>query len=207
MQTLPAKVISHLFHPLLMPTYGLAIMFSQVNAYFIFGVPEQSRGFILGLVFINTYLIPGLFLLYLYKKGKVSDLEVTKREERFLPLVLTTLLFMSTYYLLKSIGLNRVILVMMTTGIVAVILAFIINLKWKISMHLVGLGGLAGIFYALALLFQLNLNTTLIALFLISGITATARMQLKQHSLAQTLTGFALGFGVGVILLRIGFPH
>ncbi len=207
MQSLPAKVISHLLHPLLMPTYGLAILFTQVNAYFIFGVPEQSRWFILGLVFVNTYLIPGLFLLYLYQKGKISDLEVTKREERFLPLVLTTLLFMSTYYLLKSIGLNRIILIMMASGIVAIILAFIINLKWKISMHLVGLGGLSGVFYALAFLFQLNLNATLIALFLAAGITASARMYLKQHSLAQTLVGYALGFLVGLILLKASFPH
>ncbi len=202
-----SRVISFLLHPLLMPTYGLLILFTQVQTYFVYALPEQSRLFVLAMVFINTFVIPGLFMLYLYRKGKISDIQVSKREERFLPLVLTTILFMSTYYLLKSIGLNKVILLMMIAAISAIIVAFIINIWWKISMHLVGVGGLAGVFYALSYIFQLDITVTITVLFLLAGIVAFSRIQLKQHTLGQVTAGFALGFSFGFMVLAGTYPH
>jgi len=201
-----SRVISFLLHPLLMPTYGLLILFTQVQTYFIFSLPEQSRMFIVGMVFINTFVIPGLFLLYLYRKGRISDIQVSKREERFLPLVLTTILFMSTYYLLKNIGLNRIILMMMIAAISAIIVAFIINIWWKISMHMVGLGGLTGVFYALSYIFQTDLSTIISLLLLLAGITGYSRMLLKQHTLGQIMAGFAMGFGLGFLVLLGAYP-
>lgn len=202
-----SRAISFLLHPLLMPTYGLLILFTQVQTYFVYALPEQLRLFVLFMVFINTFIIPSLFMLYLYRKGKITDIQVSNREERFLPLVLTTILFMSTYYLLKSIGLNKIILLMMIAAISAIIVAFIINIWWKISMHLVGIGGLAGVFYGLSYIFQLNITPVITSLLILSGIVGFTRMQLKQHTLGQITAGFALGFTFGYLVLVATYPH
>jgi len=199
-----ARIVSILLHPLMMPTYGMLLLFSQVQAYFVYTVPPEVRKFVVLVTLLNTFLLPSLFLLYLIKRKKVTDIEVSKKEERWLPLLFTTVLYTGTYYVFKSIGISPVILLLLAGAILSVITAFFINLFWKISMHMVGIGGLIGVFYGMAFQFNLSFEWMLVSLVLAAGVIGYSRVHLEQHTSNQTLAGLALGFSVSLIVLLAG---
>jgi membrane-associated phospholipid phosphatase len=77
-----------------------------------------------------------------------------------------------------------------------IILSSIISLKWKISIHLAGLGGILGAIMALSFRFGLNPVLWIIGIILISGLVGTSRMLLGKHNLSQIIAGFFLGLAV-----------
>jgi membrane-associated phospholipid phosphatase len=76
----------------------------------------------------------------------------------------------------------------------ALLIVLLVNLKWKISAHLCSIGGMFAFIIGMSYRFSLNPVWLIVALLLISSIVAVARIELEQHTLAQTLTGFAVGF-------------
>jgi membrane-associated phospholipid phosphatase len=86
-------------------------------------------------------------------------------------------------------------LVLAAAFIIVVIL--LISIKWKISAHMAGIGGLFGAL----IVFTFNMNTDfipyIIATIFIAGLLGSSRMILKLHNPGQIYTGF----GTGVVVL------
>ena len=69
----------------------------------------------------------------------------------------------------------------------------LINIKWKISTHSAGIGGVAGALIAFAEIFAFNPVWWLCLVLLLAGLVGTSRMILRQHTLAQVVCGFFVG--------------
>jgi hypothetical protein len=69
-ETFLARLFSIAFHPLVVPTLGLLLLF-RLDSYLQFAIPPQAKRFILLIVFINTALAPALAVLLL--KADRSD--------------------------------------------------------------------------------------------------------------------------------------
>ena len=82
-----------------------------------------------------------------------------------------------------------------------ILLTLLINFKWKISAHTIGIGGLTGGVLGMMYRLQLDLHYLFIALLFCSGIVAYARLKLNAHSPAQVYVGFALGFLIELSLM------
>ena len=82
----------------------------------------------------------------------------------------------------------------MLATLMAIYVALIITFFWKISMHMIGIGGLAGAMMALSFRFGLDLWLLFSVIILASGLLGVARLQLKAHSPSQVYVGFVLGF-------------
>jgi membrane-associated phospholipid phosphatase len=78
---------------------------------------------------------------------------------------------------------------------------YLINLKWKISLHMIGMGGLCGVFFAVSELLYENNITLLSGALLVSGLLGTARIRLGAHYPSQIYAGFFLGFVAEYFLL------
>ena len=87
-------------------------------------------------------------------------------------------------------------------AILIIIFAAIISKFWKISLHLLGIGGVVGIFIALQLMKGGVLHVLLIFL-LLSGILGAARIKQKAHNQTQVYAGFLLGMSVELITLLL----
>ena len=74
----------------------------------------------------------------------------------------------------------------------------VVNIWWKISMHCAGAGAIIGALLAYSVLFVFNPVGWLCVLVLFSGAVGTARMLLRQHSLAQVVTGTLVGTACGL---------
>jgi hypothetical protein len=78
-------------------------------------------------------------------------------------------------------------------AIYTLVMAMIITIKWKISLHMIGIGGAVGVFLALQFSYGELYNTLLMSIFF-SGILGYSRFEQKAHNLKQIYSGFMLGF-------------
>lgn len=192
MTTLSAKIISTIFHPLLVPTYALLLLIN-LNTHSILSIPEDMRLIVVGFVFLTTFVLPTLIILITIKLGKIGSLQMETQRERVFPLLMVALLFYGTYYLLKQASLSGLITFFMVGSTMLVLIVLLINYATKISLHMTAWGGLLGTLLGFAIRFQYNLTLILFSLILLIGVIAAARLKLNAHNPFQIYLGFLLG--------------
>lgn len=200
-----AKTVSGLFHPLLMPTYSVLLLF-QLDTYINHTIPVNYQNLIIGLVFINTFVLPLVFVLILMRKKFITSIYMQDKKERIIPFVLAFFFYGFTYYLLKQVNLPQAIYSLLVGASLAVLISLAINFATKLSIHMVGIAGVIGGFYALALVMELNLTVVLLGLVLLSGLVGTSRLRMNQHTPKELLLGFVVGFFAeyAAVLFRVG---
>ena len=87
-------------------------------------------------------------------------------------------------------------------AIIIILLASIISKFWKISLHMLGVGGLIGVLVSLQYLYG-GLSSMIIYFMLIAGITAMARIYLKAHNHSQIYVGFIVGFIIECVIILL----
>ncbi|CAM9931404.1 unnamed protein product [Chrysoparadoxa australica] len=189
------KPIGLIFHPLLMATYSCILfyfLFPQIFSPIAF---DAIPNFI-GIVFLTTFVIPVISIFFLRFTNKLSSLEMSQKEERFLPfLSITSFYAISTYLFITKINVSEQLSVMMFVVTILIGIILLISIRYKISVHSAGIWGTFGLFAAFAIRF---LNTSsifyLIALVLLAGIVSFSRLYLKKHSNDEVWAGSILGF-------------
>lgn len=205
-------LLSVLFHPMLMATYGVAILlFGLPGSVYDFMTPAAVKWSILSMVFLITFVLPVLNIYLLYKLKRIPSLLLSDRESRGLPYVITALFYFGQVYLLLDVNIWNSIKVFIFGAGLAILLCAFINRWYKISAHLVGLGGLLGVLFSVSMLLQTDLVWMLFLLVIIAGLLGTARMVLAEHKGGELLSGFALGllvqFGFFLILRQLSFHY
>ena len=78
-------------------------------------------------------------------------------------------------------------------GGLCILISTLINLKYKISAHMVGLGGVLGVLISVSWLIKFDMTPYYIATIIVAGFVAFARLILNEHKPAQLYLGFFLG--------------
>jgi len=186
-----AKVISIVFHPLLIPTFGFLILFN--SGTYLSYLDFDFKKMIFIIVVLSTCLIPlSLIPFFLYQK-MIFSIHLLDNRERFVPLGVTLLLYFFCYFLLRRVPIPPVYHAFCFASIITVALALVITLRWKISLHMVGLGGLAGLIVFITFSMQTNLEFYLIMVIFAAGLAGTSRLMLEAHKPLQVYAGFILG--------------
>lgn len=86
-------------------------------------------------------------------------------------------------------------------ALVIQILCAIINVWWKISTHTAAIGGVTGALLAFSFLFAFNPVWWLCLTILVAGLLGSSRIILRQHTLPQVLTGYAIGLLAGFFII------
>ncbi len=187
-----AKFFSYVFHPLVIPTLGMLIIFNS-NSYVNFAIPYELKKAVIILVGLSTFIIPTLFTLFLQNRGYIKTIEMETTKERVIPYGFTIIFYFFTIYMMLKVAIPPIIFNFMVGALVSVILAFIVNLKWKISAHMIGIGGLTGALIASSFLLNVNLLSYITLSILISGLVASSRLILNAHNPSQLIIGFLMG--------------
>jgi membrane-associated phospholipid phosphatase len=190
-----ARAISVIFQPLLIPTYGFIILFS-LNTFFSLLINPAAKWMILGVVFLTTFLFPAVMIYFMMRLGMISSLNLRNRQERVLPFLITGIFYYLVYYMLKQLQISPIYNYFMIGTTLVVVVAMIINFFWKISIHMISLGGVLGLFLGLTFVMMIDLTPLLILIIFISGLVGYSRLQLRAHTPAQVYTGFLTGFVV-----------
>ena len=186
------KIITYIFQPLLIPTYGI-ILLMQLSLFQLF--PTSYRLFAIAGTVLFTCILPSLPILFMMKNRQISDIFISKREERTMPYLFSLLAYIFwVLFLWRTLQFPMEFVLLAIGSIVSVVLMVFINLKWKISAHLAGMGGFLGGVFAYSYLMAVNPVGLIVVSVIITGFVAVSRVYLKVHTLSQTLAGFSLGF-------------
>ena len=194
-----ARLFSSVLHPLVIPTLGMIILFN-LETYVAYSIPLQAKRFILAIVFINTAIAPVLTVFMLRRMRLIKDVLLNERSERLLPLLLTTLYFFLTYFLLRRISLPSIVYFYVLGATLLVLLGMVISYRWKISIHMTSMGGFTGLLIVTSLLLRTNINLLIIVAILLSGVVGSSRIRLNAHTPAQVYAGYLMGVGVMLLL-------
>lgn len=198
--TLLAKVISILFHPLLIPTIGFLVLFH--SGFYFSMINWEVRKFILLIVFFSTCMLPLLTIALLAMNPRFNA-AMEKSTDRVIPLMFSAIYYYAGYYLLGKIPVFPVYKFFLIATVLVIILLMIISLRWKISNHMAAIGGLTGALLALSIRLQVNTSQVMALVFLFAGLVGTSRLILKKHSPLQVYAGYALGFVVMFFILML----
>lgn len=187
-----AIAASIIFHPMLMPLIGLFLIFH--SGTHISYIPSTFRVIVYWIVFATTCLLPlSMLPLFLYF-GVIKSFNMEHHRERVLPVFTTGVLLFIGYLVLQRLHLPLFLNRFLLASIFSLITASVITYFWKISLHMVGIGGVLGAILILSLKIGLGITPAFILLIIGAGITASARLYLNAHTSLQILAGFALGF-------------
>jgi len=195
-----ARWLSVFLHPVWMPTYALFILF-RLNNYLRVTVSPQMQWMIFAVVVLNTILIPLGITYLLFNKGWVRTFDMEDREERIIPYITNALCLLLAYYMMKKLQAPNMVCLMMLGAVAAVVVAVIVNLRWKISIHLIGIGGLTGLFFGLSTVLLIDLHLPILVSILTAGLLGTARLSLNAHRPSQIYAGFFVGFVCEFVML------
>ena len=196
-----SKFISIVLHPIFMPLLALYLTLKSIPSI-AFAI-SQYLNYTYGIVICCTILFPLVTLFFLIKSGKVSSLEMSNHKERSLPLFRAVGWMLLGLYMLNNILFYAPIIKAEIIGAILIMLiAAGISKFWKISLHLLGIGGVVGVFIALQII-NGGVLYLLLIFILLSGILGVARIDQKAHNHAQVYVGFLVGLSVELITLLI----
>jgi hypothetical protein len=189
-----AKIISILIHPIIIPSLGFLLLFNS-GTYLAY-LPFDYKKMILIMVVLCTFVIPlSMIPFFMYQK-MIFDIQLSRSRERYIPLVLSFSLFLFCYFLLRRIPIPPDYKAFCLGCALSVLIVLLVTYKWKISLHMVGIGGLAGLIGYLIVHMQVNLEFYLILTLLAAGLVGTARLILEAHKPFEIYTGFLIGYAV-----------
>lgn len=186
-----AKFVSTMFTPLCVPLLAFAILFTFS---YLSLLTLGFRLVVLSMVASFTIILPK-FAILLYRKMNGWTLrQASKRENRVVPYLLTITCYIACLYLMYSLAMPRFLSAIIMAGLIVLVICIIINLWWKISTHMAGIGGLIGGLIPLSMSFEYNMTWWMCCAIIFAGMLGTSRMILRQHSLGQIIVGFFVGF-------------
>ncbi|NVN95924.1 MAG: hypothetical protein HXX18_11630 [Bacteroidetes bacterium] len=188
-----ARIISYIFHPLLMPFYTFIILFNM-KIFFASILTVEYKLMILTFILVSTFLFPAILTYILLRKKSISSLHLEKREERTIPFLFTIVFYYGTYHIMKNAEVPAIYLLLMLASTFIIIMAFLINFKFKISVHTIAVGALTGILIGISYRFNINLLLPIFMLIIIAGLVSFSRLALNAHRPAEVYIGYLMGF-------------
>ena len=186
-----SKILSYLLHPILMPIIVLYIGINNVDYFYLIFHNYSNTLYLIILAF--TMVLPLISAILFVKLGRVESLEMRKRKERRGPLFISILIMIIGFPIFYSIAkLSPYLSAIYISSIILLFFSFLIKIRLKISLHMLGIGGATGTFIALNYIFG-GIYYFIFLFFALSGLLAFSRLDQKAHNESQVYVGFVLG--------------
>jgi hypothetical protein len=144
---------------------------------------SASDGLKWSLLLVGVTVLPvSLVILYLVHKDKLEDIFIKARQQRNKIYLLATLCTVACCVILFSLRAPLLLSATMVAALSAMLVFMLINFIWKISLHTAFAAG------SVTVLILLYGTTGAFSAVLVPPI-AWSRIELKYHSLAQTVAG------------------
>jgi hypothetical protein len=187
----PDRWLSILLHPLFMMCYTFLMLY--LSASHISFLPAPYKRLLFLVVLLNTIIIPFIILVLLKRSGAVKSIELNQHRERVFPMVMVIIPYVFTLLLLFRLQVPEIFIKIVQGGILAMIIAATVSYWWKISLHMVGMGGVTGFILAGLILHYFTSLNQLVVVIILSGLLACARLVRGDHCPSQVYTGYFTG--------------
>ncbi len=194
-----ARVISAKFTPFSIPFLAFLILF--LFSYLRI-MPIQYKLIVLGVVYCFTILMPTLTIFLFRKINGFSPEDLGERKRRFMPFLLTITSYVFCLVMMHRLNIPWYMTGIILAALIMMVICIVVNLKWKLSEHMAGVGAIVGGLVSFSALFGYNPVWWLCLFILIAGVLGTARIILQHHTLGEVLVGFAVGLICSLLVLH-----
>lgn len=191
-----SHALSWALHPFLLPLY-LMTMLLTITAFALY--PPGVKFYLLWVVVLYAMIIPVLTMGVLRSLGRISDYRIDDRRERLLPLVIGAVCYVLCAVTIAKVPSAIFIRKFMVAAACCEVLCLMVSLRWKISLHMTGMGAMVALLAVMNVVGVGNMLVPLAVAILCAGVLASARLYLGCHNGAQVLAGFCGGFAVSAL--------
>jgi hypothetical protein len=199
MEKLFARALSVIFHPLIITTLGVLIIF-QTNLYITYIAAELKR-LIIVITFTSTFLVPAIFIIGGLQLQKMFP-KTEKIPSLSIVFLFTAFCFYMGYQITSNLPVAGFFKAIFLAGAIISIGLAIISPRWNISTYTTGTGALLGTTVAVMLRLGYYDLIMLIAILLIGGFSGYSRLVLGKNNPAQVYAGYIWGFLVMFIIFN-----
>lgn len=193
-----ANVLSYFLNPLVLPPVGFGLILWH------FGAPGREIAWIVLVSLVFFCLVPLAFVIALIRRGEVETLEVRRRESRLKPFLVGITSYAVGMIVMALTGTTAVPFLVALALLYPINTALIvlINLRWKISVHMTSLAGFVSIllFVSLTAWRALPPETevvltalTVVPLLILLPLLMWARVRVEAHTPGQVVAGAIFG--------------
>lgn len=203
-----SRLVSSLFHPIFILNYVLVLLYF-VNPY-LFGLQDnRQKGLVFFSIFMLSVFFPLFTILILKVLGIVKSYDMKDRQERVIPLLVTSIFYLWLYVNIKQNSIVPTAFTIFVLGsTISIFMAFFINNFSKISLHAVGMGGLVIVVLLIRNYFSydvfhlnfgalgkysINMDLILIVAIIFAGLVGSARLFLHAHKPSDVYGGYLVG--------------
>lgn len=194
-----ARFFSNLLHPFFIPTVCAMLLF-YCHPYTFANMLWKQKVLTVFIVFAFTSVYPAIAIIIMYKLNMISGVNLRNRKDRIIPYVVVLTFYTWIVYMSLKPGTlaffpnNFLFSHLMLALLIAGSFSFVGNNFLKVSMHMLGQGGLAGFIFFTAAYAQMNMQSYFLLSIIGAGLVGTSRIILKAHTLPEVYTGFMIGF-------------
>ena len=194
-----ARITSIVFTPFSIPFLAFLVLF--LFSYLRI-MPILYKGIVLGIVYCFTILTPTITIFLFRKINGFARQELSERKKRYVPILLTIISYVFCLLMMRKLNIPWYMTGIIFVSLVISIICILVNLKWKLSEHMAGMGGIIGGLVSFSALFSYNPVVWLCLFILIAGILGSARIVLGHHPLGEVLSGFVVGLVCSFLILH-----
>ena len=185
-----AVTISVLFSPFLLPIASILLIVRS-------SVATMQQGLLwMVIVILFASVLPMLFILILFRLGRLSDVRLTVREQRAKPLMFSLISALVGSGILHLLNVPQEIVWLCIACVINGVVLALITQVWKISFHS---GVAAGCMTGLATI----ISSQFVYLFILLPFIAWARVHRKRHTFLQTIIAAPIAIANTAVVLRL----
>ena len=184
-------VFSYIFHPIFISLYGTLFFFSVAKSYYY----NPQIYITLLQVTILTVLLPLSLFFLMRSLGMLHSFTEASLTERRLPITIQAVFL----FVLLNESISREIFTELyfffLGGLISAVLVLgAVLLKFKASLHMIGISALTAFIYGLSNYYKLPFSSYIIGICIICmGFVASSRLYKKAHTPVELLAGMTIG--------------
>lgn len=192
-------VFSYIFHPIFVSIYGALFYFLVTRSFFY----DAQIYVTLIQVVILTLLLP-LSIYFLFRSlGVVSSFTEATLKERQMPIAVQAILLLVLLKFSISKEITTELFYFFLGGLISSILVLAsVILKFKASMHMIGISALTAFVYGLSSYYQLPFVNLFAFCIVCMGLVASSRLYMKAHTYPELIVGIIIGLTPQLFLYR-----
>lgn len=148
-----ARITSIVFTPFSIPFLAFLVLF--LFSYLRI-MPILYKGIVLGIVYCFTILTPTITIFLFRKINGFARQELSERKKRYVPILLTIISYVFCLLMMRKLNIPWYMTGIIFVSLVISIICILVNLKWKLSEHMAGMGGIIGGLVSFSALFSYN---------------------------------------------------
>jgi len=193
-----ATVVSYVLHPVFMPTVMAFVLYKLTPVSFMGMGNDRMGGFgWLAMIGLNSLFFPLLVVALLKGLGMNKSFLMDDPRERIIPLLSVMIFYFWMNHVMGHLSNMPLILHVLTLGSFwGIIVIFMINIFFKISMHTAAAGSMLGLLIVLMIISPVNMLEPFSIALVVAGIAGTARMLLNAHRMSEIWAGYIVGLVV-----------